>query len=300
MVARRAVAALFLLGAPACADVLNSPTIVGIASTPATSAYTSIEPDDAGTGTKATGPWRFTDLLTLDGNVEVGGTLGVTGAATFDSTILALGAITAPHFLTTDSGGMQLGGAASIGLFNDATNLSLRMPAGGGALSVQTPSAAAYAPVKALNFQSQDTGTPQFGGSAATGVFTNANDIGLRSPSGSGTFYLQSPSGGATRAQVNASGHYVMGVAPSITGTNCGFAGASMTGTDVDGTVFVGTAATNCTINFGAGFGAPPQCVVSSYNGIPFSYNRTTTTLTISQTTVGMAGTTFGWHCGGV
>lgn len=276
---RKLAALIFGLGTPACADVINSPTLVGIVSTPATSTYTSMEADDAGTGSKLTGLWRFSGAVTFGGATTFAGaaefssTIHVVGAATFDSTV------TAPHFNTTDSGGLQLGGAAATGLFNDATNISLRVPNSSGALSVQSPSAAAYVPIKALNFQSQDTGTPQFGGAAARGVFTDATSLALRLP-GAGSFFFQTTSGAVTLARVEPGGHLALpGGTPSVA---CGVS-PSVTGSDNAFILLTGAAAGPCTVTFAVGFSTTPVCTMNSITGgsVP-QYSVTTAAISFS------------------
>lgn len=315
---RKLGALLLLIGTPACADVENSPTLVGIVSTPATSAYTSIEADETGTGSKLTGPWRFSGAVTISGAATFSSTLHVVGAATFDSTLNVTGATvlgstlyvagagtfastlnvtgvaTAPNFNATDAGGLQFGGSATKGIATEGTHLYLRAPNASGAIIAEQLFNNGPAQVYALNFVAQEAGSPQFGGAASYGTYTDGTHIISRAASG-GNFYFQTASGASTVFQVNAAGHYSMGFVPFTSACGTGSAAA---GTDVDGGVFVGAGATSCTVNFGVVRSFAPNCTVTSRNAATYSYTTAANAITITGASI--ASTSFDFHCGGV
>lgn len=295
---RRLPLLLGLLTTPAFADVVQAPTIVGVASMPAESMYTSIEADAVTGGSKFTGPWAFdgglelrgavtvtggltTDTLDVTGDATLGGLLEVTGAATFHSTAGFDGAVTAPHFIATDSATIQLGGNATSGLAVTATDLYLRTPGASGSVHFERLFPNGAAPVTALSYHVIGSGNPQFGGAAAAGVFTDATNVAVRAPNAAGGVYLQGPSGAPNLFQVLPPGHVKHGGGPPSV-SSCG-AGAFAVGSDSAFAIVTGPGTSTCSATFTAPF-TGAVCVVTPRNGITY-----VPTITLSGAAISLA-----------
>ena len=76
---------------------------------------------------------------------------------------------------------------------------------------------------------------------------------------------------GVDSFKLKGNGHLANAQAVAPTVTFCG-TGASVSGTDMKGTIAEGSAATGCTLNFNTSYAANPTCTISSRSGLGFTY----------------------------
>lgn len=158
-------------------------------------------------------------------------------------------------------------------------------------------------------FVSTDTGTYNTTAGALTAIGASVSVTSTRSSGGNNLTNIGADLT-ASGAQVNwaarfngttnwTTGHLeTTGSSPSASA--CGSTPApNVNGSDIAGIVTVGgTAATSCTLTFGATYGAAPACVVSSTTGLPLGFSTTATTLVV--TNAALLNTVFHYHCIGL
>jgi hypothetical protein len=83
----------------------------------------------------------------------------------------------------------------------------------------------------------------------------------------------------------SANGQHLLGVGPTPLLTGCGSGTPSVNGTDVHGTITVGTSTTGCTLTFNQTWGAAPDCTVTwQSNMVTMTYAVIATALSLTQT----------------
>lgn len=291
-----------LVSGKARSDVINAPTIVGRTRVPFKTTEAGLDSYDAGTGTLAFGPWRFSGAvtfigtMTFDGAVTFNGTATFNDPVTFNDTVTFTNAIEAPHFVSTVNSGsevLQFGGTLVAGRGGISTSASAHLTLnsvdpGGDIIAQDVDGTRTNVQAASLELDANVTTGIIFGTAAAGGRIRSATaSSGARIVIGSNIVDFES-NGSVDYATFDSAPHAsflggvptigTCGTGPTVNSDSTDTAGAFTTGTGTP---------TNCTITFNTAWPTAPKCVITptgSQASVPFINTITTALFTITQT----------------
>lgn len=195
------------------------------------------------------------------------------------------------------TGAFSVGGSSTFGWSGRAT---LTSPT---AASTQLGAADAAAPVaQTLRVQSVVAGTSNTAGAATIidGSVSTGSGVG-----GAVTIQTSPPGAAATvqntlvaMAKFDGNGHLSYpGTAPVI--TSCGTGSPSVSGSDIAGTITIGTTATACTLTFKVAYAASPHCVLTDQTALVGLTSYTISASAIVLTLTSNSGNLIDYACYG-
>lgn len=194
------------------------------------------------------------------------------------------GTTTAPTMGATAEGAIWLTATGGLNLIGDGSTNDFTVLNKTGATVISIPTG-----TTTTTFAGQTTTTAQSTARefTTTSTLTTGSGMGLAATNTVGLY-----TNTVAREEWDANGHPIL-INNGTPGapTSCGTGSPSVSGTDAKGVITTGTAATACTMAFGATWGATPVCVVSSSSAVSVvgisAISTTSVTFTIGTALTG-------------